>query len=408
MKKWDELSMAERAEAIRIAVKNGLTDLGSIRDKYNEFAEGGSIHIDPSKKGTFTAAASKHGKSVQAFASQVLAHKENYSPAMVKKANFARNASKWKHGDGGNLFEDGGYKIPNKRTKIKTIRINNGVLTGEADEQGNMYWFRNGKYITPNQLKNYKYYDASVKGYRTLGDKASYITNKGVINFTGVKTPLYRPAYEELVKRGTEKQMADYKREEEQNIPLQNQKWITLRTKGKMNLVDVPLNMLDSIAINAGRSNTDFWTDAALIGKESTFAGFSKALNSPYSSTITGVSPHELTNNHAWYDNPEQDYISAINRNYKSFNEGEQIEAEKNMKYALEHGLVKATTPRYSDYMLADAFKRYQVSPTQYNPGQKNYIPMLNGIRQELLGEKQLQEYWNTRGKQEYERGKNE
>lgn len=64
------------------------------------FKSGGKIHIDPSKKGTFTAAAKKHGKSVQAFASQVLAHPENYSPAMRKKANFARNSAKW-HGDGG-------------------------------------------------------------------------------------------------------------------------------------------------------------------------------------------------------------------------------------------------------------------------------------------------------------------
>ena len=59
------------------------------------YAEGGKIHIKPSKKGTFTAAATKHGKSVQEFASQVLANKENYSPAMVKKANFARNAAHW-------------------------------------------------------------------------------------------------------------------------------------------------------------------------------------------------------------------------------------------------------------------------------------------------------------------------
>lgn len=63
-------------------------------------AKGGGIHIKPSKKGTFTAAATKHGKSVQAFANQVLANKENYSPAMVKKANFARNAAKW-HALGG-------------------------------------------------------------------------------------------------------------------------------------------------------------------------------------------------------------------------------------------------------------------------------------------------------------------
>ena len=67
-----------------------------------DYASGGKIHIKPSKRGTFTAAAKKHGKSVQAFASQVLAHKSNYSLAMVKKANFARNASKW-HAEGGLL-----------------------------------------------------------------------------------------------------------------------------------------------------------------------------------------------------------------------------------------------------------------------------------------------------------------
>lgn len=55
---------------------------------------GGGIKIDPSKKGTFTAAATKHDKSVQGFASQVLANKKNYSPAMVKKANFAKNIAK--------------------------------------------------------------------------------------------------------------------------------------------------------------------------------------------------------------------------------------------------------------------------------------------------------------------------
>lgn len=49
------------------------------------------IEIKPSKKGTFTAAATKHGKSVQGFANQVLKNKDDYSPKMVKKANFAKN-----------------------------------------------------------------------------------------------------------------------------------------------------------------------------------------------------------------------------------------------------------------------------------------------------------------------------
>lgn len=62
----------------------------------NQKKEGG-IHIAPSKRGTFTAAATKHGMGVQEFASKVLRNKDSYSPAMVKKANFARNASKWNH-----------------------------------------------------------------------------------------------------------------------------------------------------------------------------------------------------------------------------------------------------------------------------------------------------------------------
>jgi hypothetical protein len=56
-----------------------------------QMEESSDIEIKPSKRGTFTAAATKHGKSVQGFANQVLKNKGNYSPAMVKKANFAKN-----------------------------------------------------------------------------------------------------------------------------------------------------------------------------------------------------------------------------------------------------------------------------------------------------------------------------
>lgn len=56
-----------------------------------ETDESSDIEIKPSKKGTFTAAATKHGKSVQGFANQVLKNKDDYSPVMVKKANFAKN-----------------------------------------------------------------------------------------------------------------------------------------------------------------------------------------------------------------------------------------------------------------------------------------------------------------------------
>ena len=69
----------------------------------NVAKDGGKIYIKPSKRGTFTAAAKKRGKGVQEFARQVLANKDNYSPAMVKKANFAKNFGGHRKDEGGQL-----------------------------------------------------------------------------------------------------------------------------------------------------------------------------------------------------------------------------------------------------------------------------------------------------------------
>ena len=68
----------------------GLYDI----NKYN-YNSGKDIRIKPSKRGTFTKAAKQHGMSVQGFANRVLRNPSKYSAAMRKKANFARNASKW-------------------------------------------------------------------------------------------------------------------------------------------------------------------------------------------------------------------------------------------------------------------------------------------------------------------------
>lgn len=70
--------------------------------------DGGAIHIKKKNKGKFTASAKRAGMGVQEFAGHVLANKGNYSSTLVKRANFARNASKWKHSLGGYMFEDGG------------------------------------------------------------------------------------------------------------------------------------------------------------------------------------------------------------------------------------------------------------------------------------------------------------
>lgn len=75
------------------------------------FALGGGIHIKKSHRGLFTKEAKEHGMGVQEFASNVLANKDKYSPEVVKRANFARNATKFALGGdmqtNGSDFSDG-------------------------------------------------------------------------------------------------------------------------------------------------------------------------------------------------------------------------------------------------------------------------------------------------------------
>lgn len=78
-------------------------------DEYlSTYAKGG-IHIDPAKKGTFRAQATRMGMSVKEAARHIMANKENYSPAMVKKAVFAHNFAKQ---NGGYTYQEGGEAMP--------------------------------------------------------------------------------------------------------------------------------------------------------------------------------------------------------------------------------------------------------------------------------------------------------
>lgn len=72
----------------------GITTANKVNSD-KSYNSGKDIHIKPSKRGTFTKAAKQHGMSVQGFANRVLRNPSKYSAAMRKKANFARNASKW-------------------------------------------------------------------------------------------------------------------------------------------------------------------------------------------------------------------------------------------------------------------------------------------------------------------------
>jgi hypothetical protein len=77
--------------------------------------KGGSIHIKKSHEGAFTVYKKRTGKTT----SEALHSKD---PHVRQMANFARNAAKWHHGDGGMIYEVGGeYDLsPDQILRLKS------------------------------------------------------------------------------------------------------------------------------------------------------------------------------------------------------------------------------------------------------------------------------------------------
>lgn len=322
----------------------------------------------------------------------------------------------------------------NERVVRKTIHLNNGsVLTYETDKNatsGN--WYKNGKRFTNYSLNKYKYYDPKIKGYRQLSNLIDFELDKsGNVEFKDVRTPVYTPYLDKLRKLANSDIEIKQNNNSIQSFKF-GKKHITLRTKGNMNLATIPYNMLDSIAINSGRSNTNVKTNLGLIGKESTFGGMSIPLtnkyirdakeqgmspfvntdkNGNYDPSIYTMFPHDLTNNHAYFLNKYDDYIQAIYRKYP-YTDNIKVEDANNalreleIRDAFEHNRFKTITPKYHENIMADAFARYAANPKKYNPGQANYESMVDNIGNEVWNEPQIQKWWKEEGHTYYNKGK--
>ena len=72
------------------------------------FKEGG-IMIKKENRGKFTESANRANMGIQEYARHILANKEDYSPTLIKRANFARNAAKWNAFGGDLNTYDGTY-----------------------------------------------------------------------------------------------------------------------------------------------------------------------------------------------------------------------------------------------------------------------------------------------------------
>ena len=108
------------------------------------FKKGGLIHIKKKNEGKFTESAKAAGESVQEHARKVL-NDPNATPLQKKRANFARNAAKWKHQDGAKIqypirFQNGGA------TKYK--RVNWQGLQKSPAYRKNYGW-----YLDPKAMK---------------------------------------------------------------------------------------------------------------------------------------------------------------------------------------------------------------------------------------------------------------
>lgn len=109
------------------------------------------INIKESNKGKFTEQANDAGMGVQEFARHVLANKDDYNSTTIKRANFARNSSKWihkaqegisipiKHSD---VMFDYSYD-PDYMNFLKTLPHN--LSNPTTDYNMYRYWELNGK-----------------------------------------------------------------------------------------------------------------------------------------------------------------------------------------------------------------------------------------------------------------------
>ena len=50
---WQDLSMSERSELMKLYLKNGITSLSAMKEHYNNFAEGGLMNDDEPPKPKF-------------------------------------------------------------------------------------------------------------------------------------------------------------------------------------------------------------------------------------------------------------------------------------------------------------------------------------------------------------------
>jgi len=122
-KQWKDLSVKEKSDIMKVAIRNGITNLPDIRNKYNEFAAGGNIY-------GLGSVMSKASKVVNNIANRVEA--ANQAQQSKDAFNLYSYLPMLFTQDGVNIYVTSGYR-EGAKVKGKGNRSRHSIMNGAAD-----------------------------------------------------------------------------------------------------------------------------------------------------------------------------------------------------------------------------------------------------------------------------------
>lgn len=355
-KEWQELSAGDKYEIMGVAIKNGITDLPTIRKKWNEFAKGGKLS----------------DKEYLTIMEKVA--KENNS-------NYQMNeqAPKWEGPivDSSNYYDQGGF--------LEWLK---GLFTSEPEKKykaadGSMHATKEEVGRRNAQL---------VKSGRAYFQKESKI--KGIKQKVVPRLPNTSPTFKKST--ALENEMYTYLdghrnrvgyRTKAYDIPY-GEREIKVSPKGSTLSTKISVNALDSIAKYAGITGTPIKAAIGLPYQETTF-GKMPAFN--YEKLGKEYSSRDLGNTN-YFKNFGSIPAEYLVRDFR-YNGDLMINGRRDKPIALN------VPP------LQHAFEYYNSG--NYNRGDEDHTPDVEAAGDALWNETtgNLSKWWKTEGRKWYEKG---
>ena len=320
-------------------------------------------------------------------------------------------------------FAGGGrsYPIPTKADAVDALRL--AGLHGRSDVKSKVYskypelrkkakfgdWFtslfNNNTATAPKKTVHF-YKSKSGRVFKNYNEALydNKLWNNDVVYRYNIKGDLYHKKY------GLR----------EHNIPFQKQNAITLRNAGRASGAVISPNQLDSIAKYANRAGLSIPTAFGMVMKESTFNnptdtksaaklfGLKKGTRE-YNKWITGQ--HFQGNGSRLDKGNARDFINFnkddslnpywqdmryVKNQTRDMNKAREMlingerNADRKAKYA-----PKLTKGKKLNVMEA-AFKDYKTNPYGYNPGQKDYVKLINQNAKDIMNSPQIQQWYKS------------